>query len=362
MTLNLRTMTVLTILAALVGGLLAACGIGIGALAGVATPPAATVPPTTVAPQPPQGTPEAPIATPLPLPVATPFPPPPTMQPPLAITPAPVNTSVPTGPALPTTASEAISLLLAGASLDASLQSALPYLGQDLRILVQAGQLDAGSLLFMQNPFSSYVIDQEYGDTQGNTYVDARLFFGGATTGGAGRIFTLSSAEGSWKVVKVTDAAVIPPPPPAWPGPGWTLAAEGDLTGDGVSESVYCAPSDIVPFDSFGDPQLDSISTVCLEVMISSPPVLPEGDHTILLRATQRELVAADGILGSFASAAKPEGAAAHRLAVTPGAKVVVHLLPLAPDGTAHAQGVGVYWNAADGAFRFAGPDVWGAP
>lgn len=362
MAFKLRTVLVLLVLAALAGGLLAACGMGLAGPAAGGPTTAPTIAPATVAPAPTQpavATSAPPTATPIPAtsvpPAATPIPA--TPVPPTA-TPIPATPA----PTLPASASEAVDLLLARAAGDFFLQSALPYLGPELRARVLAGQLDAGSLLLMQNPFTSYVIDQEYGDTQGNTYVDARLFFGGTTTDGAGRIFTLSSAEGSWKVVKVTDAAVIPPPPPAWPGPGWALAAEGDLTGDGVSESVYCAPSSVLPVDGFGDPALDGASTVCAEVMVSSPPAAPGGDHSILLRATQTDLVAADGILGSFASSEKPAGAAAHRLAVTPGARVALHLLPLAPDGTAHAQGVGIYWNAADGAFRFAGPDVWGTP
>jgi hypothetical protein len=343
------------ILAALVGGLIAACGLALGGPS-TDTPAAPALPsvaPATAQPAPAtaQPTPSSPNldeGIPVPMPVPT--------QPGLIATP-----TMP-GPALPISPNEAVNLLLTQAGIDVSLQSALPYLGPNLRDRVQAGQLDAGSLLMMQNPFSSYMIEREYGDTQGNAYVDVSLFFGGATTDGAGRIFALSNAEGSWRVVAVTDAAVIPPPPPPWPGPGWALVVEGDLTGDGVSESVYCAPGAITPIDGFGDPQLDSASTVCTEVMISSPLTTPTSEYTILLRATLKELVAADGILGAFASPEKPGGAMAHRLAVTPGAKVSVHLLPLNPDGTAYAQGVGVYWNAAAGAFRFAGPDIWGTP
>ena len=35
------------------------------------------------------------------------------------------------------------------------------------------------------------------------------------------------------------------------------------------------------------------------------------------------------------------------------------HLLPLKANGSAYAQGVGLYWDAGEGAFRFATPDMY---
>lgn len=256
----------------------------------------------------------------------------------------------------PASASDAVRLLLQAAQTDASLQQALPYLGGSLREEVAAGRADVGALLQIQNMFSSYGVDREYADGQGNVYVDARLFFGGDQASGFGRIFTLSNADGAWRVIKVTDAAVIPTPRPAWPGPGWQAAIEADLTGDGVAETVYYAPSSVVPRDRFGDAN-DAIAVVGSEVMVSQPS--DGGDHAILLRAARQSLSAADKRIGSFVSGAAPDGPEAFLLAVTPGEPVQVHLLPLKADGSAYAQGVGVYWNGDEGAFRFATPDMY---
>lgn len=248
---------------------------------------------------------------------------------------------------------EAVDRLLAATLSDNTLQSALPYLGGDLREAAANGQIDAGSLLQQQNPHQSYIVDQVIGRNDQNVYVQATLFYGAPY--GFPRIFTVSDRDGAWRVyaVNMPDPQGSPVPGRVeWPGPGWQLLHSGDSDNNSLVETIKYLPSAVTPASELSGPGYAGYNLTAEQIVIGHS--WPDAGTTTMLTISPTGIMAHDKHLASFGSDERQPAAFLVKGPQADG--VLVSVIPLNADGSAYGQGVGVYWNSEQNAYRlFAG-------
>jgi hypothetical protein len=255
----------------------------------------------------------------------------------------------PPTPAPPASPAEAVERFLTAVQADRSGRTALPYAGGRLREAIERQAIDLGGVLHEQNPFSGFRVDGEIAQATPFVYVRATLLYGSDASGGAARIFTLSRGEGTWRVFEVSLDAQSPPAPPAEGDDGWQVAMSGDFNGDGMAETLRYRASGLAMQDGFGDPSLDSNA-----IAVSAVEVLQDGAHGrwAWLQVNGGGVWSGGQQIARIASDARPQGAAAFRLALGSGSGPLFYVLPLDENGRAFTQAMAIGWDPAAHQYR----------
>lgn len=147
-------------------------------------------------------------------------------------------------------------------------------------------------------------------------------------------------------------------PDGGWPGPGWQLATEGDFNGDGRLERVYYRPSSVVPDPATRTPIYAAYTLVVDQLVIAGM----RPGNPVPLATVDRSTVRSDRILATLVT---PESTpantpAAFLLAAPYNPNVLVAVIPINNAGQMYAQGFGLKWNTAEGAYRLSGGPIDG--
>lgn len=130
---------------------------------------------------------------------------------------------------------------------------------------------------------------------------------------------------------------------------GYSIAATGDWSGDGVKDVLYFKPTTVIPQASFPEDALNAGVLTVSEAWIGTSDA--SGTVTAFLvmsdqiRAGQQAMV-----WDMYGSPGRP---AAFSLALAPGSDTLLSILPLNADGTAHDEVIEVDWNAEQGSYVF---------
>jgi hypothetical protein len=149
-----------------------------------------------------------------------------------------------------------------------------------------------------------------------------------------------------------TSAPPAPTQPPALVGPEWTVAYAGDLNGDGVRDVVAYMPAalDLAP-EMQRQPDAGPDAVIVSELVIVQAQAQAQTPH-VQASVSPRGVEAADTPLLGAEQFGTP-GPAAFLVGVDPQAEEAqVQLIPLDATGNAYGQGVGLYWNEGQQAYR----------
>jgi hypothetical protein len=225
---------------------------------------------------------------------------------------------------------------------------ALPYLAGELRERVARGEqvdlLEQGGTGPML-PLSSYQTGKVVAQDDTYRWVEATLDLG--SQAGVKRFVKVTQSDGLWRVVALVNSlAGEPPPPDAFPGPGWTAWKQGDFNGDGRQETVYLIESGAIHYDRLEDPLLNASSLNATAVMVAQDG---PGGPEVLLQIDGQSVRAANGYEVSFGAS----GPAFFQVAVTYAYEGrFLHVLPLKDDGYAHSQALAFKWSPTAGGYR----------
>ncbi|MBC8078601.1 MAG: hypothetical protein H7Y32_21170, partial [Chloroflexales bacterium] len=184
-----------------------------------------------------------------------------------------------------------------------------------------------------------------------NFVLPDRLPSGDPIPAGQIRLVAMNERNEALASAPFTFYAVDNQPAPATPAPdnGWQVSHSGDFNGDGLVETLLYRPSAISPRDGFGDGELDANA-----IAVSAVQVQQEGAHGpwSLLTIDGSGANASDGVIATFASDARPQGAAAFRMALGSGSGPLLYLLPLDENGNAFTQALQISWDETAHAYR----------
>lgn len=173
-----------------------------------------------------------------------------------------------------------------------------------------------------------------------------RLPSGDSIPGGAIRLVAMNDRNVALASAPFTFHAVETSPVL---GNSWQVSHSGDFNGDGLKETLTYWPAGVAPLDDFGDAALDSNA-----IIVSAVQVLQDGESGPfpLLSIDGSGVNASDGVIASFTSDIRPQGATAFRLAPSSGIGPLLYLLPLDENGHAFTQALRVGWDEHSHAYR----------
>jgi hypothetical protein len=163
------------------------------------------------------------------------------------------------------------------------------------------------------------------------------------------RVFELVVEDQSWKVQHSSLAETRPveadtqPTPVGWPGPEWQIMATSDYNGDSVPETIYEMPGMLATKVTFDDAETQAHAYVAEQVLLAQQAV---PGPRVLLEIDRQGIRAGGAELMNYAGT----DLAGYLVSLTPGARSLVNIIPLNPDGTAMGLPLGIGWDVeADG-------------
>ncbi len=133
-------------------------------------------------------------------------------------------------------------------------------------------------------------------------------------------------------------------------GPEWTIAASGDINGDGSTDVIAYKPANITR-----SPLVSSASYADYNLIASELVIVQEGADgrpQLQLGVTTDAIYAADTLLLDYPAEDTLRTPAAFLLAVDAASPIPVRIIPLNSAGEPYTQGVGMAWNSADQGYR----------
>jgi hypothetical protein len=140
-------------------------------------------------------------------------------------------------------------------------------------------------------------------------------------------------------------------PPSDWAG-HWEFAMESDANLDGIADTIFYSPAEVIPEATFGDQRLADVAVVAAQIRIIQP--VPEGLWA-MLTIEPNGAYSGETTLFSYGEATgyQPTG---YLLALDPARGPLINLIALGPDGTIYGKPIGINWNREAGGFRVADP------